>query len=102
MSLKQFSYKIPVTYDVIEDMEAVKPKLMDEIYTTTQAANFFSVSKRTIQDWITRGYFPNAYKLNPHAKRPEYRIPRSDIAKIIELRRLQQTTVTAGNSANPG
>jgi len=68
---------------------------MNEIYTTIQAANFFSVSRRTIQDWIARGYFPNAYKLNPNARRPEYRIPRSDIAKIIDLRRQQQVSANS-------
>jgi predicted site-specific integrase-resolvase len=62
---------------------------MNEIYTTAQAANFFSVSRRTIQDWIARGYFPNVFKLNPNARRPEYRIPQSDIAKIIALRQNQ-------------
>jgi len=63
----------------------------DIFYTSAQTAVFFCVSIRTVQDWIKKGYFPNAYKRNPHAKRPEYRIPQSDIAKIIELRR-QSTT----------
>jgi len=97
---QQFSDKLPMTEEQIADLKATAP-VYTPVYTTSQAANFFSVSIRTIQDWITRGYFPNAYALNPKTKRPTYRIPRSDIARIIELRRRQQVITTAGNSTNP-
>ncbi|MFZ5819372.1 MAG: helix-turn-helix domain-containing protein [Chloroflexota bacterium] len=47
--------------------------------TTQEAAAALHVTRRAIQDWYTKGYFPHAYKLNPRARNSPVRIPRADV-----------------------
>jgi excisionase family DNA binding protein len=58
--------------------------------TVTQAADRLKVSRRTIHNWIAKGYFPNAYKLDPHTANSHYRIPETDIQALEQQRRSPQ------------
>jgi excisionase family DNA binding protein len=55
-----------------------------------QTARRLGVTTRTVQSWIDRGYFPNAYKLKPYLSNSPYRIPESDVT-AFEARRQQDT-----------
>lgn len=64
-------------------------KAEDEIFgpaTVAETADELGVSRRTVQLWVVKGYFPNAFPINPNAKRKEFRIPRADIRKFIAKR----------------
>jgi excisionase family DNA binding protein len=54
-----------------------------ELYTSIEAAKIFGVADRTIRLWIYRGFFPNAYRLDP-TTRSVYRIPKEDIQAFLE------------------
>lgn len=60
-----------------------------KLLTTTEAAERLGVSRVTINEWIDKGFFPNAYKLSGQAKSP-YRIPVSDI-ETFEAKRLSES-----------
>jgi len=53
---------------------------------TTEAAKRFGVSSRTIARWIEKGYFPNAFKINPHADNAPFLIPLYDIEALERKR----------------
>jgi len=55
--------------------------------TVKQAAQRLNTKPRTVQSWIARGHFPNAYKLNPHARNSPYRIPENDVQRFEKDRR---------------
>lgn len=59
---------------------------METVYSVSEAAKILGVSIKTIHAWIGQGYFPGAYKLNPLAKRSEYRVPKSDVDNILSRR----------------
>jgi excisionase family DNA binding protein len=61
--------------------------------STHQAAEKLGVSYRTIQEWLKRGHFPHAFRLDPLSKsRSHLRIPVEDIDRIIQLRRQENRT----------
>lgn len=53
--------------------------------TVSQVAEILKCTNRTIRNLIKRGSFPNAYKLDPNSK-SVYRIPQTDIDKLLEQR----------------
>jgi excisionase family DNA binding protein len=57
-----------------------------KLHTTREAAERLGVTSRTIQNWITQGLFPNAFKLNPRGKTSPYCIPEEDIEAFEEER----------------
>ena len=50
----------------------------EKLYTTSEAAEFFSVTPQTIRRWVKKGIFPNVKQVNFL----ERRIPFSDMEKI--------------------
>jgi hypothetical protein len=50
--------------------------------SVSEVAKRLDVSMRTVTHWISRGYFPNAYPVNPRSLRPVYRIPLADVKKF--------------------
>ena len=52
--------------------------------TTSQAARKLNITERTVRNWIEDKVI-HAYKLNPESK-SVYRIPHSEIERIIGLR----------------
>lgn len=55
-------------------------------YSVEQAANILGVSARTIRNWIKKGRFPNAYKLDPQSKKSSYKIPKIDVDSFLRER----------------
>jgi predicted DNA-binding transcriptional regulator AlpA len=55
-----------------------------DLLSTAQAGELLGVSDQTVLNWMRDGLFPNAIKLNPSKKNSPIRIPRSDIAKVLE------------------
>lgn len=56
-------------------------------YTVNQAAKRLGVSARTVQNLITRGRFPGAWKVDPQAARSSWRIPREDLERFEDDRK---------------
>ncbi|MCP4605077.1 MAG: helix-turn-helix domain-containing protein [Proteobacteria bacterium] len=54
--------------------------------TAKEVATRLNVTPRAIQDWVRRGYFPNAYKVGPGKTSP-YRIPEKDVVAFEENRK---------------
>jgi excisionase family DNA binding protein len=50
----------------------------EKLYTTNEAAEFFSVTPQTIRRWIKKGVFPNVKQVNFL----ERRIPFSDMQQV--------------------
>jgi hypothetical protein len=50
-----------------------------KLLTVDQVATRLSVSPRTVRNFITRGHFPNAKKMDPTAEKSTYQIPLSDV-----------------------
>ena len=65
---------------------------MQDVLSTKQAAERLHATSRQIIRWIHKGYFPNAYKLDPDAVNSHFRIPVSDIEAFEEKRRGWQRT----------
>ncbi len=57
--------------------------------TTAEAAERLGVTPQALHKWIQQGHFPNAYKLNPHAKNSPLRIPETDIIAFEKERERQ-------------
>lgn len=56
--------------------------------SVTEAAERLEVSNSTIIRYIKSGYFPDAYRSNPHATRgAAWRIPEEDVEAFEEKRR---------------
>ena len=62
----------------------------DEMLTCAQVAKQLSVSVATVTRWVQQGYFPNAWRINPRAKKSFWRIPKRDIEAFFELRRTRR------------
>jgi excisionase family DNA binding protein len=59
-------------------------------YAVNQVAEYFKVSKSTVQRWIRDGHLPNARKRGP-ARNSPYTVPESDVKSLEEqLRRPQE------------
>ena len=54
--------------------------------STIEAARQLGVSQRTIQEFIDRGHFPGAHKMDPTRSNSPYRIPQRDIDRFTKLR----------------
>ena len=65
---------------------------MQDALSTKQAAERLNATSRQVIRWIHKGYFPNAYKLDPDAVNSHFRIPVSDIEAFEEKRRGWQRT----------
>jgi hypothetical protein len=59
----------------------------DEFINSSEAARRLSVTSRTITRWVLDGYFPGAFKVNPHAERSPYLIP---VSAVEEFERMRQ------------
>lgn len=60
---------------------------MQKALSTKQAAERLNATSRQVIRWIHKGYFPNAYKLDPEAINSHFRIPVSDIEAYEERQR---------------
>lgn len=49
--------------------------MSEPVLSTRETADRLGVTTRTVQRWISAGLLPGSYPTNPHAKRPNYRIP---------------------------
>jgi predicted site-specific integrase-resolvase len=64
-------------------------ELDEKIMTATEVAEMLGVTPAAISQWCKRGYFPDAYRVNPRTKSP-WRIPKRNVLAFIEERRQQQ------------
>lgn len=71
-------------------MEMVLVDNPEELLTCRQVAQLLGVQVGAINKWAKLGYFPNAWRVNPLAKRADWRIPRKDVDAFFELRRTQR------------
>lgn len=60
---------------------------MKKDLTSAQAAARLGVTKKAIANWVKRGVFPNAYKLNPLLLNSHLRIPEQDIEAFEQMRK---------------
>ncbi len=58
----------------------------NKLLSTAEVAERLGVHRITVQLWIRKGYFPNAYKVGLGKNSP-YVIPESDIVAFEEKRR---------------
>ncbi len=70
-------------------MELVLVDQNEELLTCAEVAARLGVTIASISRWVRAGYFPNAWRINPHGK-SEWRIPKKDVDAFIELRRTQR------------
>jgi excisionase family DNA binding protein len=56
--------------------------------STEEAAARLGVSQRSVQEFINRGHFPGAHKLDPTRSNSPYRIPLRDVEKFLRLRQV--------------
>ncbi len=54
--------------------------------STREVADLLQVHPTTIQNWIRKGYFPNAYKVGLGRNSP-YVIPKADVDAFLQARR---------------
>ena len=52
--------------------------------TTRQIAELLGVHPTTVSDWVARGAFEGARKLNPTGKNSHYRVPRKSVEAFID------------------
>ena len=64
-----------------------KEAAMDGYMTVTQAAERFSVQRKTIIRWIEAGHFPGSMRLNPRMPRSPYRIPEVAVNELLADRK---------------
>ena len=62
----------------------------EELLTCAEVAEHLGVTIATISRWVRAGYFPNAWRINPHGHKSEWRIPKKDVEAFFELRRTQR------------
>ena len=62
----------------------------EKLLTSEEVADLLGVTVASISRWVRNGYFPNAWRINPHGKKSEWRIPKKDIDAFIELRMRQR------------
>lgn len=59
----------------------------EAIYLTVdKVAKMFGVKPATVRDWIDKGIFPNAFKLQPGEQQAPWFIPTSDIEDLAQKR----------------
>ncbi|PKO16826.1 MAG: hypothetical protein CVU39_06305 [Chloroflexi bacterium HGW-Chloroflexi-10] len=54
------------------------------LLSVEQVAQVLQVTPRTVRNLITRGRFPDAYKIDPEAKRSDWRIPQQNLADFLQ------------------
>ena len=57
----------------------------EEMLTCGQVAELLGVTIGSINRWVLKGHFPNAWRVNPMS-RSTWRIPRKDVDAFIEMR----------------
>ena len=62
---------------------------MPKLLTAKEAAKRLGVTSKAIADWARKGYFPGAYKTNPHALRSSWNIPEEAVTAFDMQRRGQ-------------
>lgn len=55
---------------------------MERPLTAAEAANELGRDPRTVQRWCNAGVFPNAYRINPEARRSPWMIPPEDVEAL--------------------
>lgn len=60
----------------------------ESFYTVPQLAKRWLVSERTVQNWIKKRAFPNAYRMGL-GRGSHYRVPESDVIEFERQRKLQ-------------
>ncbi len=63
---------------------------MPPILSVSEAARLLGVTPRTVRNLIVRGRFPGAFRIDPLARRSNYRIPLDDIERFLALRDASQ------------
>lgn len=58
----------------------------NEFINSSEAAKWLNVSTRTITNWVQKGYFQGAFKINPLARNSPYLIPMSAIEEFEKKR----------------
>jgi len=59
-----------------------------EVLSVVQVAALLGCSHQTVINLISRGHFPNAFKLDPN-KKSVYRILKKDVDSFLKLRTLK-------------
>jgi predicted DNA-binding transcriptional regulator AlpA len=68
--------------------------------TTKEVAKELGVSVQTVQVWIKKGMFPNAYKLDPaNPKNSPLRIPLADVYAVVNSRLAAATAASRGRGS---
>ena len=57
------------------------------VYTVVETAERLGVTVRAVQEWVRKGRFPHAYKLDPFGLRSPFMIPEEDIRAFEEARK---------------
>lgn len=55
--------------------------------TVDEVADRLGVSNRTVRNFIERGHFPNAYRVDPTVPKSHYRIPKEDVDRFEKIRK---------------
>jgi hypothetical protein len=55
-------------------------------FTATEVAHLLGLSPRTIRLYCQRGYFPTAFRLNPHSPASPWAIPPTDVTAFLRQR----------------
>ena len=58
--------------------------MTDDLLTTNQAAELLGCSVRAIVNYVRRGHFPHARKMDPTKRNSPLRIPRADVLAFQE------------------
>lgn len=63
--------------------------MTDDLLTTAEVAEMLKCSVRTVNNYVTRGHFPNARKMDPTRENSPLRIPRADVLAFQESQRVK-------------
>jgi excisionase family DNA binding protein len=60
--------------------------MRNDICSVSQVAEILGVSRYTVHNFIKRGHFPGAYKLDP-TRKSQYVIPKKDVDRFVKIQR---------------
>jgi len=63
--------------------------MTEDLLNTAQVAEMLNCSVRTVNNYVLRGHFPNARKMDPTRENSPLRIPRSDVLAFQESQRVK-------------